>query len=276
LKKKENTGKEEEEKTPTTEDNNEKVNEKNDAEKDTEIITAKEEKGSEINDDNTDKNVDLSDVNEQSKTNEISTASSTEEKQETKEEPNKEETNNEQTSVESVSKEETKVESVSKEETKVEEARKEDINNEAKIKEVMAESHLQGYGYFTETNSSTELFYILDPKNKLLFAFDREKMEKFHNIGEDQTVSDEERKPTHSYNFAKEATEVSRISYSSVHSDSALKVLFKVQENILVLCPSNANSKKKEKDFFYALKDISMEENIEVPVPPSNGCCTIV
>lgn len=272
LEKKENTGKEEEQITAIKEDNNEKVNDKHDEEKHTEIITEKEEKGSEINDDNTDENVDLNDVNEQSKESEtstdptISTASSTEEKQETKEEPNKEETNNEQISAEIAN----------KEETKTEEASKEDINNEAKIKQVMSESNLKGYGYFTETNSSTEQFYIVDPKNKLLFAFDREKMEKFRDIEDDQTLSEEERKPTHSYNFAKESTEVSRISYSSVHSDSALKVLFQVKENSLILCPSNANSKKNEQDFYYALKDISKAENIEVPVPPSNGCCTIV
>ena len=134
---------------------------------------------------------------------------------------------------------------------------------------------LQDYGYFTEKSSRTDLFYIINHVEKVLFAYDREKIKLSSNVANGDTLSEVERKPTVTYNFAQEVAKISQVKYISLYSETAIKILFEETEVVLILSPSNPDSKKKEEEFFYALKDVCAQENVEIPAPPSNSCCTI-
>jgi len=157
---------------------------------------------------------------------------------------------------------------ISKEKTKVEES--------IVVNRVETESNLKGYGYFSEINSGQDLFYIINENEKTLLGYTREKMEVIHKLESGKILSEEERKPSTIFKLSGEESEVSRVSQSSLHSDTGIKVSFKTNEVVLILCPSDKASKQNEEDLFYALKNLSTQVNIEAPPPPSNGCCTIV
>lgn len=120
---------------------------------------------------------------------------------------------------------------------------------EAIEKTLIDKPTLQGYGYFTETASKTDLFYIIDIAQKVLFAYDYKQMDLFSNVAVEETLTEVERTPTSSYNFANGSVEVSRVSYTSLHSESAIKISFTETEVVLILCPSNSESKQREEEF---------------------------
>merc|ERR1712196_668755 len=131
---------------------------------------------------------------------------------------------------------------VSEEKTKVEES--------IVVNKVGTESNFKGYGYFSEINSGEELFYIINEKEKTLLGYTREKMEFIYKLESDKNLSEEERKPSAIYKLSGEESEVSRVSQSSLHSDTGIKISFKTKEVILILCPSDKTSKQNEEGLF--------------------------
>merc|ERR1712196_322805 len=119
---------------------------------------------------------------------------------------------------------------VSEEKTKVEES--------IVVNKAGTESNLKGYGYFSEINSGQELFYIINENDKTLLGYTREKIEFIHKLESGKALSEEERTPNTMYKLSGEESEVSRVSQSSLHSDTGIKVSFKTKEVILILCSS--------------------------------------
>merc|ERR1712196_82017 len=135
---------------------------------------------------------------------------------------------------------------VSEEKTKVEES--------IVVNKAGTESNLKGYGYFSEINSGQELFYIINENEKTLLGYTREKIEFIHKLESGKTLSEEERTPNTMYKLSGEESEVSRVSQSSLHSDTGIKVSFKTKEVILILALQIKLRNKMKKVYFMLLR----------------------